>query len=122
MWSEIVQLKVIEDDPGMLHFKYNYDSDYKRCKYKTTSTSHVEINRTVKRQVYKSPKGITSAKKKGLFMLCKKGFIPKQHHAFFSHRQSQLLDGRKMILILTVILRVRKMNLLIHIKIGQNQH
>ena len=29
MWSEFVHLKVIEDDPDMLCFKYSYDSDYK---------------------------------------------------------------------------------------------
>ena len=27
MWSEIVQLKVIENDPDMLYFKYSYDSE-----------------------------------------------------------------------------------------------
>ena len=25
-----MQLKVIEDDPDMLYFKYSYDSDYKK--------------------------------------------------------------------------------------------
>ena len=38
MWSEIVQLNVIEDDLDILHFKYNYHSDNKRCKFKTTNT------------------------------------------------------------------------------------
>ena len=30
MWSEIVQLKIIKDDPDMLYLKYiySYDSDY----------------------------------------------------------------------------------------------
>ena len=37
MWSEIVQLNVIEDDLDILHFKYNYHSDNKRCKFKTTN-------------------------------------------------------------------------------------
>ena len=83
MWSEIVQLKVIGDDPDMLYFKYSYDRNYKRCKFKTTNTRHVEMNRTAKRQKYKSQKGITLAKKKDLFMLWKKGLIPKQQHAFF---------------------------------------
>ena len=31
MRSAIVQLKVIEDDPDMLYFKYSYDSDYKNA-------------------------------------------------------------------------------------------
>ena len=35
-----------------------------RCKFKTTNTRHVEMNRTAKRQVCKSQKGITSVKKK----------------------------------------------------------
>ena len=83
MWSEIVQLKVIEDDPDMLYFKYSYDRDYKKCKFKATNTRHVEMNRTAKRQKYKSQKEITLAKKKDLLMLCKKGLIPKQHYAFF---------------------------------------
>ena len=26
----------LKGDPDMLHFKYSYDSDYKRCKYRTT--------------------------------------------------------------------------------------
>ena len=50
MWSKIVQLKVIEDDPDTLYFKYSYDSDYKKAKFKTTNTRHVEMNRTTKRQ------------------------------------------------------------------------
>ena len=29
LWSEFVHLKVIEDDPDMLCFKYSYDSEYK---------------------------------------------------------------------------------------------
>ena len=42
------------------------------------------MNKTAKKQMYKSPKGITSAKKKDLLMLCKKGIIPKQHHVFIN--------------------------------------
>ena len=38
MWSEIVQLNVIEDDLDILHFKYSYHSDNKRCRFKTTNT------------------------------------------------------------------------------------
>ena len=34
MRSAIVQLKVIEDDPDMLYFKYSYDSDYKNANSK----------------------------------------------------------------------------------------
>ena len=35
MWSEIVWLKVIENDSDMLYFKYSYDNDdYKKCKFK----------------------------------------------------------------------------------------
>ena len=30
MWSEIVQLKVNEDDPEMPYFKYSYASGYKK--------------------------------------------------------------------------------------------
>ena len=30
MWFEIVQLKVNEDDPEMLYFKYSYASGYKK--------------------------------------------------------------------------------------------
>ena len=73
MWSKIVQLKVIEDYPDMLYFKYSYGSDYKKCNFQTTKTRHVEMNRTVKKQKYKSQKVITSAKKKDLFILCTKG-------------------------------------------------
>ena len=53
MQSKIVQLKVIEDDPDTLYFKYSYVSDYKKRKFKTTNTRHVEMNRTTKRQKYK---------------------------------------------------------------------
>ena len=55
----------------------------KKCKFKATNTRHVETNRVAKRPKYKSQKLITSAKKKNLLMLCKKGLIPKQHCAFF---------------------------------------
>ena len=48
MWSKIVQLKVIEEDPDMLYFKYSHDSDYEKCKFKTTNTRHVEMSRTAK--------------------------------------------------------------------------
>ena len=37
MWSEIVQVEVIEGDPDMLYFNYSYDNDYKKCKFKTIS-------------------------------------------------------------------------------------
>ena len=85
-------------------------------------TRHVEMNRTTKRQKCKSEKGITSVKNKDLLMLCKKGLIPKQHHAFFDSLTVTTSGGKKDDLIQTVILTVRKMNLLIHIKIGQNLH
>ena len=78
----------------MLHFNYSYDRDYKRYKFKTTNTRHNEVNKTAKRQTYKSPKQITSAKKKDLLMLYEKGLIPKQHHAFFSS-QTVTTSGRK---------------------------
>ena len=72
MWSEIAQLKVIEDDPVMLYFKYNYESDYKKFKFTTSNTRHAEMIRTAKGQKYKSQKRITLAQKKDLLMLCKK--------------------------------------------------
>ena len=34
MWSQIVQIKVIEDESDMLYFKYSYDSDYKNASFK----------------------------------------------------------------------------------------
>ena len=46
------------------------------------------------RETYKSPKQITSAKKKDLLMLYETGLIPKQHHAFFSS-QTVTTSGRK---------------------------
>ena len=85
-------------------------------------TKYVEMNRTTKRQRYKPRKGITSVKKKDLLMLCKRRLIPKQHHAFFDSLTVATSGGKKDDLIQTVILTVRKMNLLIHIKIGQNLH
>ena len=90
-----MQLKVIEDDPDMLYFKYSYDSDYKKCKFKTTNTRHVEMNRTTKRQKYKPKKGTTSAMKKDLLILCKKGLIPKQHQAFFDSPTVATSGGKK---------------------------
>ena len=51
MLSKIVQLKVNEDDPDMLYFKYSYDSDYKKCKFKTTNTRHVKMNRTTDKSI-----------------------------------------------------------------------
>ena len=94
MWSEIVQLKVIEDDPDMLYFKYSYDRDYKKCKFKATNTRHVEMNRTAKRQKYKSQKEITLAKKKDLLMLCKKGLTPKPY-AFFDSLTVATSEGKE---------------------------
>ena len=79
------------------------------------------MNKTTKRQKYKPQKGITSAKK-DLLMLCRKGLIPKQHHAFFDSLTVTTSGSKKDNLIQAVILTVRKMNLLIHIKIGQNLH
>ena len=111
----------------MLHFKYSYDSDYTRCKFTTTNKRHVEMNRTANRQMYKSPKGISSAKKKDLLMLCKNRLFPKQHHDFFNSPTVTTSGGNKHVMmsinmILTVNLTVTKMNLLIHIKIDQNLH
>ena len=51
-----------------------------------------------------------------LLMLCKKFLIPKQHNTFFDSPTLTTSGERKMILTLAVILTVRKMNLLIHIK------
>ena len=59
MWSDIVQLNVIKGDLDMLHFKYSYQSNIKRCKFKTNNIRHFEINVTAIRQIYKLPKGIT---------------------------------------------------------------
>ena len=94
---------------------HSYDSVYKKCKFKTTSTSH-EQNKTAKGQMCKSHKGIILSQKEDLLMLCKKGLIPKQHFTFFDSPTVTTSEERKMILILTVVLTVRKMNLLIHIK------
>ena len=46
--------KIIEDDTYMLNFKHSYEVTIKKCKFKTTNTSHVEMIRTAKRQIYKS--------------------------------------------------------------------
>ena len=119
MWSKIVQLKVIEEDPDMPYFKYSYDSDYEKCKFKTTNTRYVGMSRTAKRQKYKSQKGITLAKKKDLLMLCKNGLIPKQHHAFFDSLIVATSGEKEDDIALPT---VRKMSLLMHIKIGQNLH
>ena len=43
----------------------------------------------------KSPKGITSAKKKDLLILCKKELIPKQHQAFFGSPTVTTSEGKK---------------------------
>ena len=95
MWSDIVQLEVIEDDSDMLHFKQlSYNSDYKKCKFKSTNTRHVEMNRIAKRQMQKSPKGITMAKKKDLLMPCKTRLTPRQHNAFFNS-PTVTTSGRK---------------------------
>ena len=53
------------------------------------------MNRTKKRQMCKSPTGITSAKKKDLLMLWKKGLIPKQHQAFFNSPTVTISGGKK---------------------------
>ena len=80
------------------------------------------MNRITKRQKCKPQKGIASVKKKDLLMLCKKGLIPKQHHAFFDSPTVTTSGGNKDDLIQTVILTVMKMNLLLHMKVGQNLH
>ena len=49
-------------------------TDYKKCKFKTTPTSHVEMNKTAKREICRSHKRITSEKKEDLLMLCKNYF------------------------------------------------
>ena len=108
MWSDIVQIKVIKDESDMLYFKYSYRVTISDYKFKTTNKRHVEINRTAKRQKYKAKKGITSPKKTDILMLYKKGLIPKQYHAFFDSPTEKTPGQRKMILILTVILAVRK--------------
>ena len=110
--------KCIEDDPDMLYFIYSYDSDYKKCKFKTTNTGHVEMNRTAKRQIYKSHKGITLAKKKDLLMLCTKELIPKQYHTLFNSTSLTTSGGKKDDIGSNSDSNSGKINLLIHIKIG----
>ena len=34
MWKSIVQLKFTEDDPKILCFKYDYEEDYRKCKFR----------------------------------------------------------------------------------------
>ena len=106
MLSETVQVKVIEDDPDMLHFKYSYN--YKKCKFKTTNTNDFEMNRTSKRQMCNSHKGITSVKKTDLLRIYKKGLILKQDSTIFNSPTVTTSAERKMILILTVIVRVKR--------------
>ena len=43
----------------------------------------------------KSPKGITSANKEDLLILCKKELIPKQYHAFFNSQTVATFGGKK---------------------------
>ena len=90
-------VEIIEDDPDIPYFKYSYDSDYKKKNKfkKTTNARHVEMNRTPKRQKYKLQKGIMSAKKKDLLMLCKKGLTSKQDHAFFDWLPVTASRGKK---------------------------
>ena len=59
----------------------------KKCKFKATNTRHVEMNRVAKRPKYKSQKLITSAKKKNLVMLCKKGLFLSSIVPSLIHRQ-----------------------------------
>ena len=68
-------------------------TDYKRCTFKTFNTRHVEMNTTAKRQMYKSPKRITSAKIKDLLMKCKKGLVLK--HTFFILPTMTTAGGKK---------------------------
>ena len=52
---------------------HSYDSDYKKCKFKAINTSHVEMNKTAKRQTCKSHKGIKLAKRKIYSCYAKRG-------------------------------------------------
>ena len=90
-------VEIIEDDPDIPYFKYSYDSYYKKKNKfkKTTNARHVEMNRTPKGQKYKLQKGIISAKKKDLLMLCKKGLTSKQDHAFFDWLPVTASRGKK---------------------------
>ena len=56
MLSETVELKRLLKIILTCYISNSYDSDYKRSKFKTTNTKHAEMNRTAKRQMYKSPK------------------------------------------------------------------
>lgn len=62
MQSDIVQLKTIEDNCDILHFKYTYDNDYWKCKFRTANIIYVDKNRTTKRKKFKPEKGTASAK------------------------------------------------------------
>lgn len=64
MQSDIVQLKTIEDNCDILHFKYTYDNDYWKCKFRTANIIYVDKNRTTKRKKFKPEKGTDQQNRK----------------------------------------------------------
>ena len=76
--------KVIEDDPDMLYFKYSYDSVYKNASSKQLIQGRLKWTELQGDKNVSLKKASHRQMKKYLLILCKKGLIPKQHHAFFN--------------------------------------
>ena len=82
MWSEVKHLMFHKDDPDVIFFKYDYNEDFRKCLFKQR-TPKTRIEKEVTQQLYTESVGVTAKKKADLLKLCQKGYIPKNHHAFY---------------------------------------
>ena len=88
MWSNVVQLKFVEENPTVMFFKYEYESEYQSFTFRvdsacTRKAAKEKSNNQLSNKKYSIPIGISAAKKRDLLTLCAKSYIPKNHHQFF---------------------------------------
>jgi hypothetical protein len=80
-WTQMKWMRFTESDPHACYFKYNMnDNDFERVQLKKETQPSAEDPLS---KLYKSKLPISSAKKKDLIALCKKGIIPSEFHDYY---------------------------------------
>ena len=83
-WLLVKSLQYRRDDPHALHYRYNYEEQFKRVNLRGRGKP-VSFEDVTPKQAYKKMLPISKAKKVDLLKLCKSIVIPKEVHAWYEN-------------------------------------
>ena len=83
-WLLVKSLQYRRDDPHALHYRYNYEEQFKRVNLRGRGKP-VSFEDVTPKQAYKKTLPISKAKKVDLLKLCKSIVIPKEVHAWYEN-------------------------------------